>query len=108
MNATAMVPPVLDVAANLTRERGAQSARCLEQVLGQHLRGPEDGHEARVAVPAGDDVEMNVVLDSGSGDPADVPAEVEPVRPILAPERVDRMRREPVDLERLRVRERAE
>ena len=55
----------------------AQAVARLEQVLRQHLHVGEHGHEARVAGPAGHDVEVHVVDDAGSGDAAEVPAEVE-------------------------------
>src|SRR5690349_7152160 len=51
---------------------------------------------------------MSVIRDAGSGDPPDVPAEVEAVRPVHVAQRVEPLRAEPVDLERLVVGELAE
>src|SRR5437879_3398054 len=93
---------------NLTVERGAKSPGSLEQMLRQYLHVREHGHEARVAVPARDNVQMDVVLDPGAGNTADVPAEVEAVRRVLGTERVECARREAMHLGRLRIGERAE
>src|SRR5581483_5047177 len=78
-------------------EVAAQAARALEQVLRQHFHVAEHGHEARIAVPSRDDVQVHVILDTGAGDAPEVPAEVEAVRRVLGPERLDRPRSEVVD-----------
>ena len=61
----------------------AQALRGALERLRQDLDVGEHRHEARVAGPARDDVQMHVVLDAGAGDPAEVPAEVEAVRRVL-------------------------
>src|SRR5436190_188519 len=75
-----------------------QPPRALEQVLGQHLHLTDDRHEARVAVPARDDVEVHVVLDAGARHAAQIPAEVEAMRAVLLAQCLDGARREAVDL----------
>ena len=47
---------------------------------------------------------MNVIDDAGTGDSAEVPAEVVALRAVHLAERGDALDREPVDLERLLVR----
>ena len=86
-----------------SRPRLAQALARLEQVLGDHLHVREHRHEVRVAGPARDDVQMDVVGDPRAGDSAEVPAEVEAVRPVDAGERVDGVAREAVDREGLLV-----
>ena len=81
----------------------AQPVARLEQVLGEDLHVREHGHEVRVARPARDDVQVDVVRDAGAGDAAEVPAEVEAARPVDAAERVDRRDGVAVDLERFVV-----
>ena len=76
--------------------------------FGQHLHVGEHGHEARVAVPARDDVQVHVILDPGARDAAEVPAEVVPVRRVLGAERLDAARAQAMHLERLLVGEEAE
>src|SRR6476469_8875042 len=98
-------PPdsVVLVESNLLRERRAQSTGRLEEVLGQHLHVAEHGHEARVAVPAWDDMQVEMVDDPGAGCSTEVPAEVETVWRVLAAQRSDAVGGQPVDVERLLV-----
>ncbi len=71
------------------------------QMLGNHLHVAEHRHEVRVAGPARHDVQVTVVGDPRTGDAADVPAEVVALGPVRRGERVEALRAEPVDLERL-------
>ena len=48
--------------------------------MGDDADVAEDGHEVDVAVPAGDDVGVDVAGDAGAGDFADVDADVEALR----------------------------
>ena len=77
-------------------------------MLGQHLDVGEYGHEVRVAAPARDDVEVDVVDDSGACDSTEVPAEVVALRHVCRAERRERLRCEAVHLERFGVHERGE
>src|SRR5437762_10838061 len=77
-------------------------------MLREHFYVCEDGHEVRVARPSGDNMEMNVIDDAGSGDSAEVPAEVVALRPVALGEGGEPALREPVDLQRLLVRKVAE
>ena len=54
--------------------------RGLRQLLGQHARLADDGHEVGVAVPARNDVEVQVIEDAGAGRLAEVDADVDAVR----------------------------
>src|SRR3954453_16482967 len=58
---------------------GEPRAGC-QQVLRDHLHVAEHGHEVRIAAPARNDVQVAVVGDAGSGNAADVPAEVVALR----------------------------
>ena len=57
-----------------------EPAARLGQVLRQHLHVREHRHEVRVAGPARHDVQVDVVDHAGAGDPAEVPADVVPLR----------------------------
>ena len=61
-----------------SRRRSRVTSRC----SGIDLHVGEHRHEVRVARPARDDVEVDVVGDPGSGDAAEVPAEVEAARAV--------------------------
>ena len=63
-----------------------QPPRRLDQRLGEHLHVREHRHEVRVARPARDDVQVDVVDDPGAGGAAEVPADVVPLRPVLGRE----------------------
>src|SRR2546421_9614429 len=80
----------------------------LGEVLRQHLHVGEHRHEVRVAGPAGDDVEVDVVRHAGAGDPAQVPADVVALRRVGLRERSDPGTREPMELRNLLVVERDE
>lgn len=80
----------------------------LRQVLRQHLDVRKHRHEVRVAGPPWNDVEMDVVDDARSGDPAEVPAQVVALGGEDLCERGDPARREPMKLECLVVVELAE
>ena len=90
----------------ISRSAGAAVRRCARAALGQHLHVGEHRHEVRVAAPARDDVQVDVV-----GDPA--PAMRPRFQPRLKPcgaytarSASTPARAEPVDLERLVVVER--
>src|SRR5580765_8306755 len=77
-------------------------------MLGQHLYVAEYRHEARIAAPTRHDMQVDMILDPGSGDPADIPAEVEAVWRVHGAQCFDAVRGEAVHLERLVVRQRTE
>src|SRR5215210_4621437 len=84
-----------------SRAPGGSEARSrLEKMLRQDLRLAENGHEARVAAPAGHDVEVDVLVDACSRRAPEVPAEVESLRRVSRPQRLDAAEPESVDLER--------
>ena len=60
------------------------------EVLGQHLDVGEHGHEVRVAAPARHDVLVQVARDRAARDRAEVPADVESLRPVGRRERRER------------------
>ena len=70
-------PPVRASMARRLTPLGGQALARRVQVLRQHLHVAEHGHEARVAAPAGHDVQVDVVGDPGARRAAEVPAEVE-------------------------------
>ena len=74
-----------------------------EQVLPQHFHIGENGHEVGISGPARDDVEVDVVDDAGTGGAPEIPADVVALRREEPAERLDRSRRQAVDLERLAV-----
>jgi len=72
-------------------------------MLGDHLDVGEHRHEVRVAGPARHHVQVPMVGDADAGDAPDVPAEIEAVGCVDGAQRVEPLRAEPVDLERLVV-----
>src|SRR6188508_1207881 len=70
-------------------------------MLGEHLHVGEHGHEVRVSGPARDNMEMDVVRDSRTGDATEVPAQVEATWSVNGAERLDCGDRLAVDLEHL-------
>src|SRR5437762_5446485 len=77
--------------------RGELAAR-LREVLGEDLHVREDRHEVRIARPARDEVQVDVVDDPRACDAAEIPAEVVALRGERLRERADAGAREPVDL----------
>src|SRR5581483_9842936 len=66
--------------ARSTRPGGGEPASRHLHVLGEHLHVRQHGHEVRVPGPALHDVHVHVVDHAGARDPAEVPAEVVPLR----------------------------
>ena len=77
-------------------------------MLGDDLDVGEHRHEVRVAVPARHDVDVAVVEDARARDPADVPADVEPLGGEHGAQRRDPLDREPMHLRRLGLLQRVE
>jgi hypothetical protein len=57
------------------------------ELFGQDPCFRQGGNEVRVSRPPGQDMHVQVVIDSGTGSPADVESEVETIRVILALQR---------------------
>ena len=49
-------------------------------ILGDHADLADDSHEIRIAAPPGNDVDVEMIVDSGSRRLAQVHADVEPLR----------------------------